>query len=48
MKVSIERVYLPTETLGSWYIDGVMVTKTMELPWKENQRKYLVHTGRYV
>jgi hypothetical protein len=38
MNVSIERVYLLTETLGSWYIDGVLATKTMELPWRENQR----------
>lgn len=38
MKVIIERVYLPTETLGSLYIDGVMICKTMELPWKDNAR----------
>ena len=37
IKVVIERVYLPTETLGSWYINGEMICKTMELPWKENQ-----------
>ena len=35
----IERVYLPTETLGSWYDDlRNMVCKTMELPWRNNQR----------
>lgn len=34
----IERVYLETETLGSWYNDdGTMVCKTMELPWLDNQ-----------
>lgn len=38
MEVLIERVYLPTETLGSWYVDGIMICKTMELPWKGNQR----------
>jgi len=38
VKAIIERVYLPTETLGSWYVDGEMVTKTMELPWENNQR----------
>ncbi len=38
MKVEIERVYLPTETLGSLYVDGVMICKTMELPWRDNQR----------
>jgi hypothetical protein len=32
----IQRVYLPTETLGSFYVDGVMVCKTMELPDKGN------------
>jgi hypothetical protein len=36
-QVVIERVYLPTETLGSWYVDGQMTCKTMELPWKDNQ-----------
>ena len=34
---SIERVYLPTETLGSFYADGVVLAKTMELPWNENK-----------
>jgi hypothetical protein len=38
MIVVIERVYLQTETLGSLYVDGVMICKTMELPWKDNQR----------
>lgn len=38
MKVEIERVYLPTETLGSLYVDGKFMCKTMELPWKNNQR----------
>lgn len=37
-EVIVERVYLPTESLGSMYFGGVMVSKTMELPWKENQR----------
>lgn len=33
----IERVYLPTETLGSYYWkDMELVAKTMELPWKNN------------
>lgn len=35
----IERVYLPTETLGSWYGNNNQVlVKTMELPWRFNQR----------
>ena len=34
----IERVYLPTETLGSWYVNGELVCKTLELPNKNNQR----------
>jgi len=37
----LERVYLPTETLGSWYdpdpAEMVLICKTMELPWKDNQ-----------
>jgi hypothetical protein len=38
MNVVIERVYLPTETLGSMYINGEFACKTMELPWKDNAR----------
>jgi hypothetical protein len=34
----IERVYLPDRTLGSMYWNGVVVAKTLELPWKENRR----------
>lgn len=37
MDVIIERVYLPTETLGSLYVDGQLICKTMELPWKDNR-----------
>lgn len=34
----IERVYLATETLGSWYgEDGSLICKTMELPWLDNR-----------
>lgn len=36
MKLTLERVYLETETLGSIYADGIIVCKTMELPWKDN------------
>jgi hypothetical protein len=41
MKIVIERVYLETETLGSWFLgeDGIfLLAKTMELPWKDNAR----------
>lgn len=38
MNLILERVYLATETLGSFYWDGRMLCKTMELPWKQNQR----------
>lgn len=39
MIYKLERVYLETETLGSLYgPDGTLLAKTMELPWKENQR----------
>ena len=37
-RLRLERVYLQTETLGSLYRDGVLLCKTMELPWKNNQR----------
>lgn len=38
MAYRIERVYLPTETLGSFYNDNVVLCKTMELPWINNDR----------
>lgn len=38
MMYRIERVYLPTETLGSLYQDNVVLSKTMELPWLNNDR----------
>jgi hypothetical protein len=38
LEVVIERVYLTTETLGSWYVNGEMICKTMELPWRNNQK----------
>ena len=38
MKLILERVYLETETLGSIYMDGQVIAKTMELPWKQNKR----------
>ena len=34
----LERVKLPTETLGSYYWRGEMLCKCLELPWKENKR----------
>jgi hypothetical protein len=36
----IERIYLETETVGSWYpmANQVVLCKTLELPWKENRR----------
>jgi len=37
-KFTIERVYLPTETLGSWFDkDRNIICKTMELPWRDNK-----------
>lgn len=36
-RLIIERVYLPTETLGSMYRTGEMICKTMELPWRNNR-----------
>jgi hypothetical protein len=36
-KYTIERVYLPTETLGSWYDkERYLICKTMELAWRDN------------
>jgi len=37
-KYRIERVYLETETLGSWYDkERFLICKTMELPFRNNQ-----------
>lgn len=37
IRYKLERVYLPTETLGSIYSpNGELVAKSMELPWKNN------------
>jgi len=37
-KFTIERVYLPSETLGSMYDKNrVIICKTMELPWRDNK-----------
>lgn len=37
-RFTIERVYLPTETLGSFYSPArELVCKTMELPWLDNK-----------
>jgi len=38
MTVEIIRLKLPTETLGSLFVNGSMICKTMELPWKDNKR----------
>lgn len=37
-KLILERVYLPSRTLGSIYRDDEVICKTLELPWKDNQR----------
>jgi len=46
----IKRVYLQAETLGSWYdSDGVLICKTMELQWKDNQRSIsCIPEGKYL
>lgn len=45
----ILRVYLPTETLGSWWFQGVLLCKTMELPNKDNQHNIsCIPEGTYV
>lgn len=37
--LTLPRVYLLTETLGSIYLpDGLLLAKTMELPWRDNRR----------
>ncbi|WP_038268643.1 DUF5675 family protein [Zhouia amylolytica] len=38
MKIFIRRSYLKMSTTGDLYIDGHYCCKTLELPWKDNQR----------
>lgn len=39
MTLTLKRVYLPTETLGSIYNEqGDLICKSMELPWRDNKR----------
>jgi hypothetical protein len=48
-KAIIKRVYLPTETLGTWWFDGVAICKTMELPDRGNARSIsCIPEGEYV
>lgn len=45
----IERVYLETETLGSFYAYNVVLCKTMELPWRQNKRSIsCIPEGEYL
>jgi hypothetical protein len=39
MKITLKRDYLKDCTVGHLLIDGVFHSQTMELPWKENQRR---------
>lgn len=45
----IKRVYMSTQTLGSWYNNkGLLICKTMELAWLDNQRSIsCIPEGRY-
>ena len=50
MNAEIQRVYLPTATFSSWYVDGVdeVICKIMELPWKGNKRAIsCIPEGKY-
>lgn len=49
MEIRHERVYLQTETLGSWYNEAhEPLSKIMELPWKHNARNVSCFPeGRY-
>lgn len=38
-RARVERVYLATETLGSWYFNGALICKTLELPKKNSEGK---------
>lgn len=44
----IERVKLSDRTLGSWYVNGKLICKTLELPWKDNKRRIsCIPNGKY-
>ncbi len=39
MKLLLERRYFSSGTNGTLYFNGQEICKTIELPWKENQRR---------
>lgn len=51
-RFKLERVYLATETLGSWYAADeakTLICKTMELPWANNQKNIsCIPEGTYI
>lgn len=48
MEVIIAREYLATETIGEWSSGGIVLCKTLELPWKENARNIsCIPEGKY-
>lgn len=48
MKVEIVRTYQPKQTIGEFYIEGVVFCKTLELQWLDNARsKSCIPEGTY-
>lgn len=50
MEITLPRVYLESETLGSMYLpDGTLLCKTLELPWKDNQHNIsCIYEGNHI
>lgn len=48
MELILERMYFPEGTNGILFFKGQEICKTIELPWKENQRKIsCIPEGKY-
>ena len=49
MVLELSRTYFPEGTNGNLECDGKLICKTIELPWKENQKKVsCIPEGKYL
>lgn len=48
MELTLMRSYFPQGTNGALFLDGKKICSTIELPWKENQRRIsCIPEGKY-
>lgn len=49
MVLELQREYFPEGTKGTLQVDGKLICKTIELPWKENERRVsCIPEGEYL